>query len=91
MGDTLTTMDRRGFPDWTCIALSGLAIAISHGAQGSTVGQAPHSTLGLHMCPFQGQQATNSCYSETTHPPTGPAILDLGNTPSHFALLMPCV
>jgi len=32
MGDTLTTMDRLGFPDWPCIALSGLAIAVSHGA-----------------------------------------------------------
>jgi len=81
MGATLTTMGRLGFPDWTCVALSGLAIAVSHGAQGSAVGQAPRSTLGLHMYPFQGQQANNSCSSETTHPPTGAEILDLSNGP----------
>ena len=61
MGDTLTTMDRLGFPDWTCIALSGLAIAVSHGTQGFAVGQAPRSTLGsAPVVPLSGtpQQAS---------------------------------
>jgi len=54
MGDTLTTMDRLGFPDWTCIAHSGLAIAVSHGAQGSA---ALHP--GLTHVPLSGAAASH--------------------------------
>jgi len=55
MGETIISVDRTGLFLRLGTAPAGLVILGMRYPQGFAEGRSPRFTLGLHLCPFQGQ------------------------------------